>query len=184
MKLSTMLLATSFSLSIGCGPTNDTSMSEGGQDGGGGDVPQELADWALGWWMIRVDNATAQEGRIVVQFEVRDDGTVHQERRTCFAGDLIHDNPFEVLDDGTLRILPTKGEDTVPWMRNVDVYAHVELRPGATCDDIVSVGESKFDGNESPRDYVRGHKCMHYREDLQQCSVDFYCGEEEPPPCE
>lgn len=153
------------------------------------DVPQTAMPpgWAVGWWMQAVDDSTATEGRVLVQFEVLEDNTVRQERQTCVGGDIVHTNRWEQLADGAIRILPNPSDPSAPWMQQTGQmgYAHLDLRPGLSCNEILVSGAPVLEGSAvSTRIYTRGHKCMSEGAGDGQCGAQLYCGEPAPPPCE
>lgn len=173
-------------LLLACGPSSGDS--DGGEDGDVGVIAdvggQASADWAVGRWFQEVSNGTDNEGEIIIQFEVRTDGRVLQERLTCLDGDILHDNPWELLADSTLRITPDGDEVLTPWMKAPLDYLHVELRPGEDCNSIVAVRFASVGSSQSSVTYQRGFKCKEFNEDVGQCYGEYYCGGDPPPDCE
>ena len=160
------VLCAAFVLVLGCG--DDVSeQTSGGHEGDGGealDVPSasEL-EWALGWWRDPAENATTQDGLILRNLELRDDGTATLELLHCRTPDESIEARWVPAASDVVHLVGESDGVPVQWLSG-DSYSRIELRYDEQDEsvEIIRVGENA-DGSERPLpagEFLRGRKCM------------------------
>jgi hypothetical protein len=171
----TSILATTFiaALLAGCGP---------GSPGDETDDPAPPApEWAFGWWLTASNGLQShpQWGTFILQMEIRSDGTVLQMVDYCNGEDWIHESRWELQSNGSIRIIPSASEGTVPFQDWTAEYEYVEIQPSnGSCTTTATrvVGDV-----ESETTIERGRWCIGaYDESINDCPLQKYCGEEAP----
>lgn len=150
---------------LGCG--DDVSeRTSGGHEGGGGealDVPSTAeVEWAIGWWRDPAENTTTQDGLILRNLELRDDGTATLELLHCRTPDEATEARWIPVASDVVHLVG-ESDGPVPWVSGGS-YSRIELRYDEQDESvaIIRIGENA-DGSERPLpagEFVRGRTCL------------------------
>ncbi len=137
--------------------------SSGGQ-GQTHDVPSTSeVQWALGWWRDPAEDATAQDGLILRNLELRDDGAATLELLHCRTSDEVVEARWVPAASDVVHLVGESDGAPVPWISGGS-YSRIELSHDDQDEsiEIVRIGENA-DGSERAlpaEEFLRGRKCM------------------------
>lgn len=99
-------------------------------------------------------------GAYTMQMEIRPDGTVRQIADYCNGEDWTYESRWELQSDGSVRILPKKGDEVLPFQYPGQEYQHVDIQPSEGSCKTTAVRIGKVDGTELPMTIERGRWCI------------------------
>ncbi len=150
---------------LGCGGERALAGGADRDEGTGGtisDVPTEDdVGWAIGWWRDPTETTTTEDGLILFQVELREDGTATQQLSSCKTPDESYEGRWEPVSTDRVALLPADGDTAMPWIASGSLE-RVEL---TLSEDASTVEVARISGDEgdppSPAPALRsGRKCM------------------------